>query len=426
MKTHVTFKNILCSCLLLISITAYVIDNSEIWIDYSNNTQLTLAADGSFRFANAAAVTQGSYTMQNNVLMMQGVVGNHYQYQVLSYSSEQMVLSDQNGVAYTYVSSQKHNSTNNNSQLNTKLPWNNPQYNNILSQSGSYQWRERENWVYVEFLQFLIGHPISQTEVAAIRQDFIKQFNQRPEAFINEARDIEATMAQVYSLNNMQQVAMVREEMSTTFNNMVKQQPQMNNYAFVQTLNKYVRILSIDTNSNLSLSNQDVAGYINYLQFQAMLMGQNYQLTEQDRQAMQFWLVNEFNNLGTEQKQTMAFAGFIWNNLAIQWSNMNAYQQQQYLNQVQSQMNIQNVAVNPQTTNNFWNNANQYDYTSSYTTDFNAQAYVNYAESVRKADNQMFTAMQNSLTESHVTMMNIINVDSDYEYVVDYGDDYGY
>lgn len=434
MNKNKTFKNLLFSCIAFISITTNAAHDSEIWIDYNNNTQLTLAGDGTFQFSNAASVTQGSYTVQNNVLMMQDSAGNHYQYNVVSYSVEQMVLSDQNGVSYSYVHSLKNNSVNDNVQSNPKLPWENSQYSTVLSQSNGYQWRERENWVYIEFLQFLIGQPTTQSEIAAIRQDFINQFNQRPEAFINEVNGIETTMKQVYSLTDMQQVAMVREEMSTMFNNLVKQQPQMNNYAFVQTLNKYVRILSVDTSSNLSLSNQDVDGYINYLQFQAMLMGQNYQLSQQDRMTLQVRLASEFNTYSVDQKQTLAFASFIWNNLAYQWSSMNASQQGQYITQVQNQMNVPNTNVNA---NEFWNANNNYDYSSNDISSMESRyrqeaaasglslnQYLDYKQTSMETDNMIFTAIQNNMTENHVMMMNMLSTDSDYEYVVDYGNNY--
>lgn len=417
-------NSIILVFLMLTGLVTNTANSNETWIDYNNNTQLNLANDGTFQFTNASSITQGSYRVQDKVLMMQDTSGNYYQYNVISYSTEQMVLRDQNGVSYSYVHKPQNQSSSNDSLSNTHFPWENSQYSQVLSQSKGYQWKERENWIYVEFLQFLIGQPISQSEVIAIRQDFITQFNQRPEAFINETNEIEKAMKQVYSLTNLQQVAMVREEMSTLFNNLVKQQPQMNNYAFVQTLNKYVRILSVDTHSNLSLSNQDVTGYLNYLQFQAMLMGQDYQLTQQDRMALQFKIVDEFNNYPTEQKQVLAFAGFIWDNLVLQWSNMNVTQQQQYIMQVQSQMNVQNVSVNSQTATNFWNNSNQYNSNSSYSHDYGAQAYLDYTQRMRETDNMIYTAIQNNMTENHVTMMNMFNTDSDYEYVVDYGNNY--
>jgi len=433
MNLHSSIKPSIIFCLLM-QWFIVLASNEEIWVDYNNNAQLNLSNDGTFRFSNSAAVLQGSYTVQNNVLMMQDSSGNYYQYNVLSYSTEQMVLSDQNGVSYSYVRSQNSASLNNTQQTNTSFPWDNPQFNHVLSQKNGYQWRERENWIYVEFLQFLIGQPLTQSEIASIRQDFINHFNQDPAAYIKEIKDIETAMTQVYSLINMQQVAMIREEMTTVFNTLVKQQPKMHSFSFVQILNNHVKILSTDTQSNMSLSNQDVDGYINYLQFQAMLLGQNYQLSQQERMTLQVRLASEFNSYSAEQKQTLAFASFIWNYMAQQWANLNASQQNQYIAQIQSQMNIQNTQVNA---NEFWNSTENYDSSSydisSIENKYRQEAaakgmslnqYLDYKQRDMAVNNQIYTMVQNNMTENHAMMLNIINSDSNYEYVVDYGNNY--
>ena len=62
-------------------------------------------------------------------------------------------------------------------------------------------------------------------------------------------------MTQVYSLNNIEAVAMV-EQLTADFHKLIQQKPEMNNYHFVKTLNRYVQVLNIDYNTNLSLSNQ--------------------------------------------------------------------------------------------------------------------------------------------------------------------------
>ena len=442
MRTRTKY-NILSIIVLMCSIfIVQAAGNVQTWIDYSNNAQLKLSSDGTFYYSNATAAAQGTYSLQNNVLMMQDSAGNYYQYSVQAYDQSQLVLLDQYGKTYSYVVSQQqatrtHSAASQNVS-SASFPWNNSRYSTVLASAQGLQWRERDVQIYIEFLQFMIGQALTPTEGNAVRQDILKHFSQRPQDFINEVKGIETMMQQVYSLKDMQAVAMVREEMSTTFNAMLQQQPKMNDYVFVQTLKKYVQILSKDNNSNLSLSNQDVDAYVNYLQFQAMLMGQNYQLSAQERMTLQMQLVNNFNNYSAEQKQTLAFAGFIWNNLAMQWSNMSTTEQQQYIAQVQAQMNVQNVNVNAQTTGQeFWNNVNNYgnsayDYTAAadkYIGEAAAQGlsvnqYVNQMQRELDTDQQMFTAMQNSMTESNVMMMNIINADSDYEYVVDYGNGY--
>ncbi len=399
----------------MISATATAQMN-ETWVDYANNYKLTLVNDGTFQFSSATTNTQGSYSVQNNTLYLQDSMGNNYAYKVQNFTNDAMTLVDNLGMRYNYVKSQANA---NNYQSNSNLPWENPQYLRVLAEKNGYQWRERENQLYVELLQLMIGQKASDEEIAQMRQDFINEFNNNPQNALNDVKAMESAMQQIYSVHDVAKVAMLKEVVSSTFYQSLQQRPELNNYAFVQILNKHIKILSMDNSTQLNLSNHDAQAYINYLQFQAMLAGQNFQPSQQERMAMQMFLANKFTSLPLQQKQTLAFASFIMDNIQRQFSSMTVAQQQQYIYQVQSQMNIQNQQINSQYVNNFWNNAN----TQSYQSYNNAAALsVSEFEAKMQADRNMFQMMENSLTEQHVTMMNIINADSDYEYVVKYND----
>lgn len=413
--------------------------NSVTWFDKVNNAQLILSSSGSFNFTNQAGTVQGNYTMQNNYLMMQDTYGNYYQYSVQTYTDNMLVLVDQYGTTYSYINNNGYanqNQVNQNPQTN--YPWDDAGYKQVLSQSNGLQLRERDLRIYVELLQLLIGQKVLESDISAMRQDFINEFNSNPQMSYQEVRQVETAMSQVYSLNNIQAVAMVREQLTAEFHKLIQQKPEMNNYQFVKVLNRHVQVLSIDSTTNLSLSNQDVDAYINYLQFQAMLSGQNYQLNAQDRMTLQVRLSTEFNSYPAEQKQTLAFASFIWNVVATQWSSLSQSQQQQYISQMQSQMYGNTYAsVTPQTTQNYWNQVSQYNNNNSgydissienkYRQEAAAKGmslsqYLDYKQRDMAVNNQIFTSIQNSMTENHATMLNVINNmgGSDDYYYVDY------
>ena len=361
-KTAMNNNTKLLIVLILFFTTSIQAQPQTIWHDLTNNTQLVLTPNGQFSFASPMGALQGTYSIQNNLLMMQDTLGNYYQYSVQTYTDNVLVLMDQYGIVYSYTnnSNQTANTTSVNSHSNN-YPWNNPAFSNVLSQNSGLQLQERDLQIYVELLQLLIGLKVSESDVDAMRVDFVNEFNANPQNSYQEVRQVETAMTQVYSLNNIEAVAMVREQLTADFHKLIQQKPEMNNYHFVKTLNRYVQILNIDYNTNLSLSNQDVDAYINYLQFQAMLTGQDYQLSQQDRMTLQVKLISEFNSYPAEQKQTLAFASFIWNIVATQWASLNSAQQQQYVAQIQSQMYGQNYSnVNSQTTQNYWNQVSQY------------------------------------------------------------------
>ena len=422
---------LICLCFIALHVQAQM---QETWIDYANNNQLILYANGTFQFSNSATTTQGSYAVANNVLMLQDANGNNYQYAVQAFNNDSMVLVDNLGIRYNYVKSQTNannvnNSNNNfsaNNTANMNFPWDKAQYMTVLAEKDGYQWRERENQLYVELLELLIGQKATTAEVNRMREDFKQEFLSNPQKALNDIKSLETPMQQIYTIHDMEKIAMLREVVAATFYETIQQQPEMNNYAFVQILHNHVKVLSLDSATKLNLSNQDAQAYINYLQFQMMLAGQNYQLSQQQRLAMQMYLANQFPQLPLQQKQALAFASFIWDNVQRQWSSMSVAQQQQYIAQVQNQLNIQNQQVNMQNVNSFWNSANtqNYDSYSNYNNTNSTALSASAFEAQMQANQNIFQMMENSMTEQHVTMMNIINSDSDYEYVVKYNDDY--
>jgi len=416
---------LICLCFIALHVQAQM---QETWIDYANNNQLVLLANGTFQFNNSATTTQGSYAVANNVLMLQDTNGNNYQYAVQAFNNDSMVLVDNMGIQYNYVKSQTNSNNTNyltSNNISMNFPWDNAQYMNVLAEKNGYQWRERENQLYVELLELLIGQKATMAEVNRMREDFKQEFLSNPQKALNDIKDLETPMEQIYTIHDIEKVAMLREIVAASFYETIQQQPEMNNYAFVQILHNHVKILSLDSATKLNLSNQDAQAYINYLQFQMMLSGQNYQLSQQQRLAMQMYLANQFPQLPLQQKQALAFASFLWNNVQRQWSSMGVTQQQQYIAEVQTQMNIQNQALQTQNINDFWGSATTQNYTSYSNTDDDSTALSASAfESIMQSNRNMYQMMENSMTESHVTMMNIINSDPSYEYVVDYNNDY--
>jgi len=416
--------------------------NIQNWVDYGNNAKLSLTANGRFEFSNNSYDVQGSYQIQNNVLLMQDAYGNNYQFIVQNNTNDSLILIDGNGKKYSYVLSNQINNkqslqTNSsyNQVNNHNYPWDNPQYSRILASSNGYQWTESENQVYVEFLELLIGQNATDYEISAIRQDGINEFKDDPSMAIAEVQQVEEALSKIYSINGVMDIAVLREYIIAEFYKAVANEPEMNNYAFVKIVNQHVNVLYMDYNTNLSLSDQDVNSYINYLQFQAMLMGQNYQLSRQDVMNMQVLIVNQFPSLSLEQQQTLAFASFIWNAMEQEWNNMNTSEQSNYLTQMRQQMNIQNSSV--QTINqDFWDDTNvlaSYGIDiNSINSQYNAAAaaqgvslnqYIGQQYNSTAANQNFYNNLSNLSLGNHATMMNIANNigGGDTYHYVDYG-----
>jgi hypothetical protein len=196
--------------------------------------------------------------------------------------------------------------------------------------------------------------------------------------------------------------------------------------------NRHVQILQYDPTTGLSLSNQDVEAYIRYLQFQNMAMGQPNHVSAEELEMFQVQLVNSFNGLPIEQKKSLAFSSFIWEVLEKQWSNLSPQEQKQYVEQVRSQINQQNVAASHQVKEPTTKSEKAISEDIQALVDkskaeaeaegMTLDEYIRYKQAELNVNSNLFTMMQNSMTENHATMMNVINNmgGGDDYYYVDY------
>lgn len=312
------------------------------------------------------------------------------------------------------------------------FPWNEEQYIHDLVKNGSLTWRERDTQIYLNFMQLLIGKQLTSDEAEEIRKSNISDFNQNPQFIKNDVGQTEATLQQVYSANSPDAIAYFREQLFASFYQAAQQNPQLNDSPLMKIYNRHVQILQYDPVSQLSLSNQDVSAYIKYLQFQSMLMGQSNTVSSQELEAMQVQLVNSFNGLPIQQKQSLAYASFIWDAVEKQWSNLSSEQQQQYIGQVQSQMNLQNASVSPQQVEESIQTQDdisediqalvEKSKAEAEAKGMTVEEYIRYKQRELNANSNLFTMMQNTMTENHATMLNVINGlgGSDDYYYVDY------
>lgn len=394
------------------------------WVENTTHAMLVLGADGSFQYSGTDGQFQGTYGIQGNIFSMQDYYNNTLQYSIQTYTDNQLVLMDQNGAYYNF---QRQGTA----QIN--LPWDDAKFDKALATKGNNSWKERETQIYVSFIQLLIGKKLTVAEMNQIRKSNITDFNENPQVIKNDVQQTENAMKQIFSFNSPDAVAYFREELIATLYQSVQQNPELNNSPLMSIYNQHVQILQYDPTSRLSLSNQDVEAYIQYLQFQNMLMGQSYNVSKQEAEMLQMQLVNGFNALELTQKQSIAYASFIWDVVEQQWSGLTAEQQQQYIAQVQSQMNVQNTTVSPQQVDQSMNTSQDYSADIQALVDkskaeaaakgMSVQEYINYKQRELNANSNMFNMMQNSMTENHATMMNVINNlggGDDSYYYVDY------
>ena len=249
----------------------------------------------------------------------------------------------------------------------------NYQQNQILATQQGYQYTEAHFQTIVQFTEFLINQPLSFSELQSNRQEAIYNFNQNPAATIQDITDIYNSMQQLYAAQDPGQIALVRSailcQLYVTIN------PTGENPYIWQLIQTYSGILAYDTDHMLVLTQKDVDGYLALMQFYAQLSGQEFYLDWNAQNEFQQSMVQAFLQGTLQDRQSLA-------SMAL----MDDYVQGTY-----AQMNL----------------SQQQNFTSSYNNSGNRD-YVGEMESYYNASNANFQIMQNMMTESHVTTMNII------------------
>ncbi len=425
MKKISSLKKLKKSLLLFTLIYSSSIYSQEIttWVESNTNASLQLSTDGYFQYSGNDGQFQGVYGIQGNTMSLQDVNGNILQYTIQSYSESEMVLMDQFGAIYNFISTviSAH-----------PLPWEQDKFNKVIETNKDDQWLESYTQIYVNFVQLLIGQPLSITEINDIRTSNLVDFKNNPQSTYTDVSQTEAALKQLYSLNNAEAIALFREELFASLIESAEQNPAINETILMKIYSTHVSILHYDPQTRLSLSNQDVEAYINYLQFQNMLMGQAVTLTNKEGQMIQMQLVNGFGKMNLQQQQSVAFANYIWSSVEQQWSNLNPEEQNQYIAQIQEQMNIENMNVSSQEVSTSMNQNYSYgDDIPSVADQYRLEAaqkgmtiddYIALRKREMQADSNMFTIMQNNMMEDNAMMLNIINNmgDGDTYYTVEY------
>jgi hypothetical protein len=410
--------------LLLLSPGYFFGQSSGTWVEVQTQAVIVLNPDGSFQYSDVNQQFEGMYGIQGNVLTMQDIFDNVLQYSILSSNSNQFTLMDASNNFYDFHRQGADQSA--------PLPWKDERYNKDLATNEGMALKESETQVYVSFMQLLIGKQLTSEEVAEIRNSNISDFKQNPQIIKNDVIQTESAMRQIYASNSPDVVAYFREELISALFQSAEQNEELNDSPLMKIYNRHVQILQHDAFTHLSLSSQDVDAYIKYLQFQNMLMGQSYTVSPEEGQMLRVQLVNSFNSLPQDQKQSLAYASFIWNVVEQQWAGLTP-EQQQYISQIQNQMNLQNVSVSPQQVEESMKNQGDYSEDIQALVDkskaeaeakgMSVQEYLNYKQQKMNADSNMFTMMQNTMTENHATMLNVINNMGDGDdgyYYVDY------
>ncbi len=406
MKTTLSF---ILATLLLSSINMSAQTNPLVgtWHYAAQNSTLVMNADWTFTAKSPTGQSSGKYTYDaNNILYFMNAYGQAMMtYTILGVDANQINLQDPYGYQVIYVKQQSNVQPNVQPQTaptntHVNIPWEKPEFDGPITSSQGHTLKKSHIQVGVALVEFILAKRLSSSEVNELERASIPEFEQSPTAFLGEIEQISNAMKQLYTLSDVAQIGTARQELFSalyfaSMNIPTEQQPKL-----IQVMNRHVNVLAHDATNKLVLTEADIQGMVNYTAFQAQLSGNAQTISEADKAAYRNQMVALFSQLSLQQKQYLCSASLLWDVMETNWKKMTPQQQQQVIAQYQPQLN-----------NNLFN--------PNYDEQAEIEKWKKYYEEKyppRKNNSssnntcwECFKIMQNTMTENHVTMMNVIN-----------------
>ncbi len=278
------------------------------------------------------------------------------------------------------------------------------QKNSNLATKGSYTLTEDNVQFYVNLVQFVVGQKIKKSEQGEIRTQAINEFNKNPQAFFTELNQFNTLMNQLYQLTDPIKIAQGRMYFVTQFYKVTQMTPKQNLPSLIKIVNRYVKVLHYNPQTQLILTNKDIDAFLNYLDFSRQLGGMPAMNYVEKRNFKQY-LPAYYAQMPAQYQAMFPLMPIVWKNIEGQWKRLTYTQKQQVIAQFRARLQQQQQQQQTQPQYQNYPNKNTYSQNSN-----NRNSSKTLAQKRREfqAQQQLFKTMTNINNMSHVTTMNII------------------
>lgn len=185
------------------------------------------------------------------------------------------------------------------------------------------------------FGEFLLGQSLTPYEKQLAISEATQTFNSSPYESIQNLNIACQLMEQVYSLNDAMQIALARNMLIAEVYSAMQQSGETS--VLFDLIQKYVVILQYDAVNKLVLTQQDVDGFINLMQFSTELSGQVFNPTYAELTQANQEIQKTFVYGSLDDKQYLCVVNTYHQLLVMNYQQMNAANQQQLVNQYLAQ-----------------------------------------------------------------------------------------
>jgi len=362
------------------------------WDCQQYGIKMRLNNNGTYMMSHSQGSSQGQYQVQGNQLWMQDQNSQQPIMYTVQFTGSQLTLNDQNGVALPFARIQTTSSP---EPPRDTISNSHSTANGLLAEENGIQLLQTHVEVGIGLTEFILGHKVKPEERQELQTQLIVEFKEQPGMVIQQIMDIDQSLRKLGSLTDPIQIGTARQQLYAALYLGTMQMKEGEKPLLVQVLNRYFKVLAIDANNQLVLTDQDAAGMLNYLAFLSYCQGQPVQLTQADQQSFFNQVTQQFPAMNMEQKQVICSGSLLWKIIESNWNQMTPSQQQQFVASMNSQMGQQGYAQAQQQGNSYYTGSSSNKSMAEMQSEFNAKQ-------------NMFNMMQNMNTNSHALSLNII------------------
>ncbi|MCP4149710.1 MAG: hypothetical protein GY757_18330 [bacterium] len=397
-RVYITLFIILVCC---IGTTLWSQSVAGTWVDSQYKVTLVLSADGTYSLQHPNGQSKGRCYLNGQQFCLQDATGTApVCYTVVNFTANVLVLRDASGFTLNYQRQGGNQMTTPPAPPQTptstsRLRVNELPPNQVLAQKGGITLTGSHYNAGIFLTQFVIGQPVKTSEAQELKNKLLQEFNQYPAEVVKQLQSIGQSMQLVRQATDPLRIGLTRQELFSAFYQATAQYKETDKPLMIQVINRYVKVLAYDPTNKLVLTDRDAAGMVNYMTFNAGLMGANVQRTAAYKQSVVAEMIKNFPAMPLESKRMLCSASLMWQLMESNWNRLTPQQKQQYKNSLTAQMN--QTYQTPQAYNN-----------SGTSTPPNTKESISEQWRKFNANQNLYTMMNNMNLQSHATSLNII------------------
>lgn len=299
------------------------------WIDARFNVKLILESDGTYALSHAQGGSRGRWAANGQLFQLQDMSGSvPVNYTIMQFSAGDLVLQDSQGNRFHFKRQTGPYGGQGAKTLSDR----------VLANEQGFELRESHFRAAVDLIQFVIGGKIKPTELTELKTTLISEFPQNPSFVVGQLTQIGQSMSIIHQATDALRIGLARQQIFAELYMATTQMPAEQKPLIVSIMNRYIKVLSVDAQNKLLLTDRDVNGMIEYLVFVNGLMGRPVSLTPSLRKSVEADLMSRFNTLPLPAKQILCSASLTWALTRNNWDQLTVSQKAQYGEQFRAQL----------------------------------------------------------------------------------------